>query len=119
MDELTSPARAAGQGDRGALARLVQQAQGDVWRLCDRLVDPAAADDLAQDTYLRAIGSLGTFRGGGHLRLPGRHHPVAGRPGPRGPRRPHIGHGPPTAANGQRRHLKFAIHARPRHPRSH
>ncbi|MCW2933481.1 MAG: polymerase subunit sigma [Actinomycetia bacterium] len=69
MDELTSLARAAGQGDRGALARLVQQTQGDVWRLCARLVDPAAADDLAQDTYLRAIGSLGKFRGDAPVRV--------------------------------------------------
>ena len=69
MDELTSLARDAGRGDRGALARLVQQTQGDVWRLCAHLVDPAAADDLAQDTYLRAIGSLGTFRGDAPVRV--------------------------------------------------
>jgi RNA polymerase sigma-70 factor, ECF subfamily len=69
MDELTSLARDAGRGDRGALARLVQQTQGDVWRLCAHLVDPAAADDLTQDTYLRAIGSLGTFRGDAPARV--------------------------------------------------
>jgi RNA polymerase sigma-70 factor (ECF subfamily) len=54
VDELTSLARAAGRGDRDALARLVRQTQGDVWRFCAHLVDPAAADDLAQETYLRA-----------------------------------------------------------------
>ncbi len=69
MDELTSLARAAGRGDRGALARLVQQTQGDVWRLCAHLVEPAAADDLAQDTYLRAIGSLAKFRGDAPVRV--------------------------------------------------
>jgi RNA polymerase sigma-70 factor (ECF subfamily) len=69
MDELTSLAHAAGRGDRGALARLVQQTQGDVWRLCAHLVDPAAADDLAQDTYLRAIGALGKFRGDAPVRV--------------------------------------------------
>ena len=63
MDELTSLARAAGRGDRAALASLVRQTQGDVWRLCAHLVDAAAADDLAQDTYLRAIPALGKFRG--------------------------------------------------------
>ena len=63
MDELTSLARAAGRGDRTALAGLVQRTQGDVWRLCAYLVDPAAADDLAQDTYLRAIPALHKFRG--------------------------------------------------------
>jgi RNA polymerase sigma-70 factor (ECF subfamily) len=69
MDELTSLARAAGQGDRGALASLVRKTQRDVWRLCAHLVDPATADDLAQDTYLRAIGSLGTFRGDAPVRV--------------------------------------------------
>lgn len=53
MDELISLARAAGRGDHVALARLVRETQGEVWRLCAHLVDPAAADDLAQDTYLR------------------------------------------------------------------
>jgi RNA polymerase sigma-70 factor (ECF subfamily) len=69
VDELTSLARAAGRGDRAALARLVQRTQGDVWRLCAHLVDPAAADDLTQDTYLRAIGSLGKFRGDAPARV--------------------------------------------------
>ena len=69
MDELTSVARAAGRGDRGALARLVQQTQGDVWRLCAHLVDQAAADDLTQETYLRAIQALGKFRGDAPVRV--------------------------------------------------
>jgi RNA polymerase sigma-70 factor (ECF subfamily) len=69
MDELTSLARAAGRGDRGALARLVRQTQGDVWRLCAHLVDPASADDLTQDTYLRAIGALAKFRGDAPVRV--------------------------------------------------
>jgi RNA polymerase sigma-70 factor, ECF subfamily len=69
VDELTSLARAAGRGDRAALATLVQKTQGDVWRLCAHLAGPAAADDLAQDTYLRAIGSLGTFRGDAPVRV--------------------------------------------------
>jgi RNA polymerase sigma-70 factor (ECF subfamily) len=63
VDELTSLARAAGRGDRAALARLVRQTQADVWRLCAHLVDPASADDLAQETYLRAIPALRKFRG--------------------------------------------------------
>ena len=68
MDELTSLARAAGRGDRAALDRLVRQTQGDVWRLCAYLVDPASADDLAQDTYLRAIPALRKFRGDAPVR---------------------------------------------------
>lgn len=69
MDELTSLARAAGHGDRAALARFVRETQGDVWRLCAHLVDPASADDLAQDTYLRAIPALRRFRGDAPARV--------------------------------------------------
>ncbi|HTR93096.1 MAG TPA: sigma-70 family RNA polymerase sigma factor [Trebonia sp.] len=68
MDELTRLARAAGRGDSAALAVLIQRTQSDVWRLCAHLVDPAAADDLAQDTYLRAIGGLKGFRGDAPVR---------------------------------------------------
>lgn len=68
MDELTSLARAAGRGDRDALARFVGQTQGDVWRFCAHLVDPAAADDLTQETYLRVIPALGRFRGDAPVR---------------------------------------------------
>ena len=68
MDELTSLARAAGRGDHDALALFVRQTQGDVWRFCAHLVDPAAADDLAQDTYLRAIPALRRFRGDAQVR---------------------------------------------------
>jgi RNA polymerase sigma-70 factor (ECF subfamily) len=69
VDELTFLARAAGRGDRAALARLVRETQGDVWRLCAHLVDPAAADDLTQDTYLRAIPALRRFRGDAPVRV--------------------------------------------------
>jgi RNA polymerase sigma-70 factor, ECF subfamily len=69
VDELTSLATAAGSGDREALARLIRGTQGDVWRLCAHLVEPAAADDLAQETYLRAIGSLARFRGDAPARV--------------------------------------------------
>jgi RNA polymerase sigma-70 factor, ECF subfamily len=68
VDELTSLARAAGRGDSAALASFVRETQGDVWRLCAYLVDPAAADDLAQDTYLRAIPALRKFRGDATVR---------------------------------------------------
>jgi RNA polymerase sigma-70 factor (ECF subfamily) len=68
VDELTFLARAAGRGDRAALARLVRETQGEVWRLCAYLVDPAAADDLAQETYLRAIPALRGFRGDAPVR---------------------------------------------------
>jgi RNA polymerase sigma-70 factor (ECF subfamily) len=68
MDELTPLARAAARGDHAALAALVQRTQEDVWRLCAHLVDPASADDLAQETFLRAIPALGKFRGDAPVR---------------------------------------------------
>jgi RNA polymerase sigma-70 factor, ECF subfamily len=63
MDELARLARSAGRGDAAALAALIQRTQPDVWRLCAHLVGPGAADDLTQETYLRAIGALKGFRG--------------------------------------------------------
>ena len=63
VDELTPLAWVAARGDRAALTRLIRATQGDVWRLCAHLVDAAAADDLAQETYLRAVSALRGFRG--------------------------------------------------------
>lgn len=63
MDELTSTALAAGAGDRRAVERFVRASQGDVWRFCAHLVDHQAADDLTQDTFLRALTALPRFRG--------------------------------------------------------
>lgn len=68
MDELTLLARNAGRGDRTALTTLIRATQGDVWRVCAHLVDPATADDLAQETYLRAIPALRQFRGDSSVR---------------------------------------------------
>lgn len=63
VDELTALAFAAQGGDRRALEQLVQRTQADVWRLSAHLVDRADADDLTQDTFARAIGSLHRYRG--------------------------------------------------------
>ena len=41
----------------------MRTAYDQVWRLCAGLVDRASADDLAQDTFARALGSLGRYRG--------------------------------------------------------
>jgi RNA polymerase sigma-70 factor (ECF subfamily) len=68
VDELTLFARAAGCGDRAALARLIRATQADVWRLCAHLADPSNADDLAQETYVRAIPALRGFRGDAPVR---------------------------------------------------
>ena len=63
MDELTRLLRAAGEGDRLALHALIRRTQADVWRFCAHLVDRDAADDLTQETYVRAMGSMHRFRG--------------------------------------------------------
>jgi RNA polymerase sigma-70 factor, ECF subfamily len=61
MDELERIAAAAAGGDPLAAAALVRATQSDVWRLCAALGDRASADDLTQETYLRAFGSLHRF----------------------------------------------------------
>jgi RNA polymerase sigma-70 factor, ECF subfamily len=68
VDELTPLAIQAARGDSAALTELIRATQGDVWRLCAHLVDPATADDLAQETYLRAIPALRRFRGDSSVR---------------------------------------------------
>ncbi|MBB4909200.1 RNA polymerase sigma-70 factor (ECF subfamily) [Actinophytocola algeriensis] len=63
VDELTESAIAAGKGDRGALERFVRASQRDVWRLVAHLAGVGLADDLTQETYLRALPSLSSFAG--------------------------------------------------------
>lgn len=54
---------AAAGGDRIALAAFIRSTQPAVWRLCAHLVSRDQADDLTQETYLRAIPALAGFRG--------------------------------------------------------
>lgn len=63
MDDTTALLLRAARGEQSALTALIQATQVDVWRFCAHLVDPATADDLTQDTYLRAMRSLHRFRG--------------------------------------------------------
>ncbi len=65
MDHLTNVLVAARDGDRRALERFVAETQADVWRICHYLGDPDHADDLAQETYERAIASMHRFRAEG------------------------------------------------------
>jgi RNA polymerase sigma-70 factor (ECF subfamily) len=55
--------------DRRAFAELVRRHQSAVRGLLRRLCagDAAQADDLAQETFLRAYRALGSWRGGGRL----------------------------------------------------
>ncbi len=61
MDDLTALARAAGEGDPVALAKFIRATQADVWRFCAHLASPGEADDLTQETYLRALPALPRF----------------------------------------------------------
>ncbi|MFR9731839.1 sigma-70 family RNA polymerase sigma factor [Saccharopolyspora sp. MS10] len=60
---VTALALAAGKGDRRALEDFVRTTQRDVWRFLAHLAGVSAADDLAQETYLRALRAVRTFRG--------------------------------------------------------
>ena len=68
VDHLTGVLTAARDGDRAALERFIAETQGDVWRLCRYLGDAQLADDLAQETYERAIGSIHRYRADGSAR---------------------------------------------------
>ena len=60
---LRRTALAAGSGDRAALTTLIRLTSPVVWRICAGLVDPAAADDLTQETFVRALRTLDGYRG--------------------------------------------------------
>ncbi len=67
-DGLTLLALEARNGDEAALRRFVDGAYDHVWRLCAMLVDEQGADDLAQETFVRAVRSLGSFEGNASAR---------------------------------------------------
>lgn len=67
-DPVTECALAAAGGDRAALDEFVRTTQDDVRRFLSHLAGPAEADDLLQDTYLRAVRSLPRFTGEGPAR---------------------------------------------------
>ncbi|MEU3843794.1 sigma-70 family RNA polymerase sigma factor [Streptomyces sp. NPDC028635] len=65
LDEsITAWALAARSGDADAVEQFVAALHRDVQRYVTHLCgDPQAVDDLAQDTFLRALGSLHRFEG--------------------------------------------------------
>ena len=69
MDPLAGWAQAARDGDPVATAALVRATQSEVWRLCAAMVDRQEADDLAQETYLRALRSLSGYEARAPFRL--------------------------------------------------
>jgi RNA polymerase sigma-70 factor (ECF subfamily) len=65
---MTDPTRAllaAQDGDPVAFERFIRLTTRDVTRFCAYLGDPDHAEDLVQETYLRALRSLHTYRASG------------------------------------------------------
>ncbi|MEU9125790.1 sigma-70 family RNA polymerase sigma factor [Streptomyces sp. NPDC048506] len=62
-EQVTALAVAARAGDPSAVDAFIRATQQDVWRFVAHLTDAQSADDLAQETYLRALCSLSRFAG--------------------------------------------------------
>jgi RNA polymerase sigma-70 factor (ECF subfamily) len=60
-DEITNLALAAGRGDRAAANSFIRATQRDVWRFLIYLVGHTDAEDLTQETFVRAFASLPRF----------------------------------------------------------
>lgn len=60
---VTAYAIAARAGDRSALGEFIRLTQADVWRFAAHLAGVDAADDLTQETFLRAMDALPGYRG--------------------------------------------------------
>jgi RNA polymerase sigma factor (sigma-70 family) len=64
LDDLTSLAMAAREGDRAALERLCREMQQPMYRLALRFTGaPADAEDAAQEVMIRLVTQLGSFEG--------------------------------------------------------
>jgi RNA polymerase sigma-70 factor, ECF subfamily len=62
-EAVTDLALAAARGNSRALEAFIKATQQDVWRFVTYLSDAGTADDLTQETYLRAIGAIQRFSG--------------------------------------------------------
>lgn len=68
IDDWTSLALRARDGDRAATEAFIRAAQQPVVDLCRHLGDPDNAEDLAQEVFVRALRSLPQFRNDGSAR---------------------------------------------------
>ncbi len=62
-EAVTRLALAAAGGNERALEAFIRATQQDVWRFVTYLSDAGTADDLTQETFLRAIGAIERFSG--------------------------------------------------------
>ncbi|WP_244184811.1 RNA polymerase sigma factor SigC [Mycobacterium scrofulaceum] len=62
-EAVTELALAAARGNDRALEAFIKATQRDVWRFVTYLSDAGSADDLTQETFLRAIGAIERFSG--------------------------------------------------------
>jgi RNA polymerase sigma-70 factor (ECF subfamily) len=62
VDDVTALALAARDGDRVALSDFIRRTWAGVGRLAAALAGPALAEDVAQDTYVRALRALPAYR---------------------------------------------------------
>jgi RNA polymerase sigma-70 factor (ECF subfamily) len=62
-EAVTALALAAAGGNERALEAFIRATQHDVWRFVTYLSDAGTADDLTQETFLRAIGAIERFSG--------------------------------------------------------
>ena len=60
-DTITNLALAAGRGDREAANAFIHNTQRDVWRFLVYLTGSSDAEDLTQETFVRALGSAHRF----------------------------------------------------------
>jgi RNA polymerase sigma-70 factor (ECF subfamily) len=63
VDELTRLAHAARQAVPGSMEAFIRASHDPVRRLCESLVDAQAADDLTQETFIKAVSAVRRFRG--------------------------------------------------------
>jgi RNA polymerase sigma-70 factor (ECF subfamily) len=68
-DEITRDAFAAARGDAAAAERFVAATQRQLYRLMSYLSSPGVAEDLTQETYLRAFAALDGYEGRSPARM--------------------------------------------------